>query len=333
MSRLWVDTLAIPAAIEATLGARDGVEALSRELADPRTRRVIASGNGAAWYVAHALWLASLEAATPRAPLLALPAGVLRTGRFGWEPGDVLLAISTSGELRDLVELLDRAAMRPERTLLITAAPTSSLGRAAAAVATTRLSDPGAFTHSQAYAANLALGLAVLADWTADAALGRMVEGAAHAAQAGIESAADWTPRVDVDGSGALPRMVVAFGSGPAWAAALEAALLVREVGRLPAEGAETREAATSSMFGMGAADLIVALAAATDPLAAEAERVCASTGARVLRVPGGEIADARLAPIAFFPASVRLALAFAAAQDLDPDAPETAAAYYRTAR
>ena len=77
-------------------------------------RRVVASGNGAAYYVAVALWLASLEG--PVGPdVVAVPSGLLARGGFAWRPGDVLLAVSSSGEFRDLVEAVDAGAPRAVR--------------------------------------------------------------------------------------------------------------------------------------------------------------------------------------------------------------------------
>ena len=49
------------------------------------------------------------------------------------------------------------------------------------------------------------------------------------------------------------PETAVVFGGGPGWAAALEAALLLKEVARVPAEGVETREGATSAMMALAA--------------------------------------------------------------------------------
>ncbi|HEV8516780.1 MAG TPA: SIS domain-containing protein [Candidatus Limnocylindrales bacterium] len=338
MSLLWRDTVAMPDAIERTLVARDGVDAVVAELRDARTRRIVASGNGAAWYVSHALWLASLEGVPPTAPLISLPAGALAGGRFRWRAGDVLLAVSTSGELRDLIDVVDVQAGTdgPDRTALITATPNSSLARRATAVATTRLADPAAFTHSQAYVSNVALGLLILAETTADRGLARLVRRTPAAAAEAVQAVEAWSVEADPSNSGSrpdVPRSVTVFGSGPAWAAALEAALLLREVGRLAAEGTETREAATSSMFGLGPADLVVSLPIAGDRWLDEAERTCAGTGARVVRIPGSGRADARLAPILAFPGSVHLSIRFAELQGLDPDAPETATAYYATAR
>jgi fructoselysine-6-P-deglycase FrlB-like protein len=327
MSKLWADTLAIPNAIGATLAAADGFDAVTAVLRG--AGRVVVSGNGAAWYVALAAWLATLEGPPLPAPMVAVPAGVLRTGRFGWHHDDALLAVSTSGELRDLIELLDEPGpgRRPGRVALITASPGSSLAARATAVATTRLRDPAAFTHSQAYAANLVAALEIVGRWAGDNELHRVAGGAAEAVGASIEASADWPGELSV------PRMTTVFGSGCGWAGALEAALLIREVGRVSAEGTETREAATSSMFAITRGDLVVSLPLRGDPLVDEAERVCAGTGAQVLRAPGCDTGDPRLAPLLAFPASVRLAIALANAQGLDPDAPQTAAAYYATAR
>ncbi|MFL5680346.1 MAG: SIS domain-containing protein [Chloroflexota bacterium] len=336
MSRLWADTLAIPRSIEATLAGREGFAAVELMLGDEATRRVVVSGNGAAWYVAFAASLALLDSSPTPRPVVAVPAGIVAAGAFRWQPGDVLLAISTSGELRDLVELLEspRSAPRPERVALVTASPESTLARRAGAVALTKLADPAAFTHSQAYAANLVALLAIVAAWARDADLAAVVASAAEAATASIADSDGWPESSGWPVRGVPPpRMATVFGSGTGWAAALEAALLLREVARIPAEGTETREAATSSMFSLGEPDLVVSLRGRDDPLALEAEEVCGSLGARILVAPGCGTGDRRLAPILAFPASVRLAIALATAQGLDPDAPDTAAAYYRTAR
>ncbi|HKG57618.1 MAG TPA: hypothetical protein VKA85_10255 [Candidatus Limnocylindrales bacterium] len=336
MSRLLADTLAIPRSIRATLDARDGFETVERLLRDEAGARVVLTGNGAAWYVALGASLALLESAPTPVPVVALPAGILAAGAIAWRPDDVLLAVSTSGELRDLVDVLEKpgSGPRPQRVALVTASPESTLAGRAAAVSVTRLADPAAFTHSQAYAANLVALLAILAAWGGDDDLAGVVDSAAAAVEASIAESDGWPESTGWPAPGdEPPRMATAFGSGAGWAAALEAALLLREVARIPAEGAETREAATSSMFSLAESDLVVSLRGRDDPLAAEAEEVCRGLGARVVSAPGCGAGDRRLAPLLAFPASVRLSIALAAAQGLDPDAPETAAAYYRTAR
>ena len=80
-------------------------------------------------------------------------------------------------------------------------------------------------------------------------------------------------------GLGAPPAAIVA-GGGTAWAAAMELALMLKEVSRIPAEGVETREGATSAMFGLAPGHLMVSLDPGGDPLGDEAVRLCAAAGA-----------------------------------------------------
>ena len=72
---LWADVLGLPDALATTLEAADGLADAVGLLRAPGVERVVATGNGAAYYVAHGLWLASLEgnggAAAHRHPLRA----------------------------------------------------------------------------------------------------------------------------------------------------------------------------------------------------------------------------------------------------------------------
>ena len=56
--------------------------------------------------------------------------------------------------------------------------------------------------------------------------------------EAMIAGARGWVDKAATGGVDAA----IAFGSGPGWAAALEAALLLKEPAGIPAEGVETRE-------------------------------------------------------------------------------------------
>ena len=125
------------------------------------------------------------------------------------------------------------------------------------------------------------------------------------------------------------------FGSGPAWAAALEAALLLKEVSGIPAEGVETREGATSAMMALAARS-----ARAQPPgrrpriRCSTRRRRSAPAGARrVLRAPAGGTADRRLAAVTTFPAAAALAPRLGVARGLDVDQPAWTDAYYRVAR
>ena len=62
---------------------------------------------------------------------------------------------------------------------------------------------------------------------------------------------------------------------------------MLKEISRIPAEGVETREGATSAMFGLDRGHLMVSLDPEGDPLGDEALRLCAAAGAKTLRLPG----------------------------------------------
>ncbi len=125
----------------------------------------------------------------------------------------------------------------------------------------------------------------------------------------------------------------VVVGGGTAWAAAMELALMLKEIARIPAEGVETREGATSAMFGLDRGHLVVSLDPAGDPLGDEAVRLCAAAGATTIRLPGAAVADSRLAPITTLPAAAALAAHLALAAGHDVDHPTWTDAYYETAR
>jgi hypothetical protein len=154
---------------------------------------------------------------------------------------------------------------------------------------------------------------------------------APHAAERAVADADRWAAAT-LDGLGA-PAAAIAVGGGPAWAAALELALMLKEIARIPAEGVETREGATSAMFGLDRGHLMVSLDAAGDPLGDEAVRLCAAAGATALRLPGATHGDARLAPITTLPAAAALSAGLALAAGHDVDRPTWTDAYYATAR
>jgi glucosamine--fructose-6-phosphate aminotransferase (isomerizing) len=325
---LWRDLTELPSTLAATLDARDGVAEVASLLRAPGVRRIVASGNGAAYYVALALWLASLEGA--RGPeVQAVPSGLLARGAFSWRPGDALLVVSSSGEFRDLIEAIDAGAPAPYAAVTSTAG--STLGSRAGARALVTVANQRAVTHTQAFCGNVVAALAVWAEVTADTALDAALRQVPDAVEASLARARSWVDEVGpVEASTA-----VVFGSGPAWAAALEAALLLKEISAIPAEGVETREGATSAMMALQPGTLALGLPVAgpPDPLLEEAEAICAGRGATVLRVPAGGPVDRRLAPVTTFPAATALAGQIGVARGLDVDQPDWTDAYYRVAR
>jgi fructoselysine-6-P-deglycase FrlB-like protein len=317
---LWQDVSELPDALAATLDARDGTAEVAALLGG--ARRIVATGNGAAYYVAVALWLASLEGAGGP-EVVAVPSGLVARGAFRWRPGDALLAVSSSGEFRDLVEAVESAPPYA----IVTASPDSTLGSRAAARALVTVLSQRAVTHTQAFCGAVAAALAVWAEVAGDAGLREALARAPeHAAQA-VDAARDWTE------DPADAPFAVAFGSGPAWAAALEAALLLKEVAGIPAEGVETREGATSAMMALRPGDLVLSLPTGEDMLLDEAEAACRARGATVARAPAVEGADRRLAAITTFPAAAALGERIGLARGLDVDRPAWIDDYYRVAR
>jgi fructoselysine-6-P-deglycase FrlB-like protein len=327
---IWRDLCETPAAIQETLDRADGFDETAALIRRDGVRRIVATGNGAAYYVAHALWLSSLACERPGPPVVAVPGGLMAKGRFHWRPGDLLLAISSSGEFRDVVEAVELGAPRPY--VAITAQPESTIGAGADSRVLISVPNQRAVTHTQVFCAGLVGALAVWARAVADLQLADAVSRAAEVCERALAAAGAWT-QADALGALARPAAAIAFGSGQAWTAALETALLLREVARVPAEGAETREGGTSSMFGLSRGHLAVSVGPHADPLVLEAEAHCRGAGATVVNVPEDGEAPPQLGAIASFPGSVVLSAELGLRAGLDVDEPAWVPAYYETAR
>jgi len=325
---LWADVRGIPDALVTTIEAADGIAEAAELLRGDGVGRVVAIGNGAAYYVAHALWLASLESAGSGPPIVAVPAGLAVRDAFRWRPGDVMLAVSSSGEFRDVVAIAERGAAPP--CIAVTASPESTLARAAIVTVRQHVGAQRAVTHTQALCGGYACALALWAAVTGDPELAAVLAGAPAAAAAAVVAAETWADE-SLEGH-ERPAAAIAAGGGAAWAAALELALMLKEIARIPAEGVETREGATSAMFGLTRGHLMVSLDPPGDPASEEAMRLCAAAGATTLRLPHGA-ADGRLAPITTLPAAAALAATLALAAGCDVDRPTWTDAYYTTAR
>jgi glucosamine 6-phosphate synthetase-like amidotransferase/phosphosugar isomerase protein len=324
---LWRDLTELPETLAATLDARDGFAEAAELLGRPGVRRIVASGNGAAYYAAMALWLASLEG-REGPEVVAAPSGLLARGGFHWRTGDVFLAVSSSGEFRDLIEAVEGGAPTPY--VAVTSTPGSTIGSRAGMRALVTVRNQRAVSHTQAFCGNVVAALAVWAKLTSDTGLASSLGRLPDEVDAALRSARTWVEGVGKTGA----RNAIAFGSGPAWAAALEAALLLKEVSGIPAEGVETREGATSAMMALGPGDLVLSLATLADEdLLAEAEGACVGQGARVLRTPLGRTTDRRLAAVSTFSAAAVLSAAIGLARGLNVDQPGWTDAYYRVAR
>ena len=321
---LWRDALGIPEVLTDLLAGPPGLSDAAAVLGG--AQRIVLTGNGAAYYAALAAALSAADAAGP--PWTAVPAGLLASGHHAARPGDVMVVVSSSGELRDVVSAA-RAGL-PHPLVLLTATPGSSLGRAADVVVRVPVRSQSAVTHTQAYCGNVLAGLTLVAAVDARWPSPRLAGLPTLASQA-LEAAPAWAGEVAAE-LGPRPVAGVALGSGAGWAAACETALLLKEVAGVPVEGLETREGATSGMYALGPGHLAVAVTG--DDLATEAIEVCRRTGATCVALPGAVRADDHvLAPVASFPWALALSAELGLRAGLDVDQPAWTAAYYATAR
>jgi fructoselysine-6-P-deglycase FrlB-like protein len=240
------------------------------------------------------------------------------------------LAVSTSGEFRDLIEVASKAGPRVP-FYLVTAHRDSSLGRRAAAIASFALPANRAVTHTQDFCCAALTLLALWGQFTNDGDLIEAIEAAPQHCEASVRAAEDWADEAFEQLT--LPTAAIVFGNGPAWAAAMESALLIKEVAQIPCEGLETREGATSAMTALGPDVLVLSLPTPADPFIDEAEAICRSTGAPLLRAAVEPGVDARLAAITCFPSAAALAIELALRKGCNPDNPSWVERYYLTAR
>jgi fructoselysine-6-P-deglycase FrlB-like protein len=328
---LWEDALQLPESLTATLDAADGFAEVAEVLSHRSVRRIVVTGNGASYYVALNLWLASLMGPTTHRArnMLAIPIGLIATGHLRWRAGDVLLAVSSSGEFRDVVAaVLDDSS--PRLRAAITSRPDSTVGTNVEARALVSVLGERAVTHTQAYCGAVVASLAIWARLTSDDELEVSLRRSVEEYSALFASAERWASEslAQVD----TPAAGVSFGSGPALSAAHEIALLMREVARIPWEGAETREGATTAMYSLGPGQLVLSIGADEDRLLREAEAACSRSGATLLRLPGVD-GDERLAAITSFPAALRAAIVLGLREGHDVDHPGWTDGYYATAR
>ncbi len=331
-SALWRDTLEVPESLSRTidaLGSGTGsAPELLQHLVARGAHRLLVTGNGAAHYAGLALWTTALRTPLAGVEVVPVPAGLFAGGHVHTGPGDVVVAVSSSGELRDLIEALP--GLGPDAVVVVTANPDSTLGRAADAVVTTRVLHQRAVSHTQAFLANVVALLAVWARLTRDDALASAVAAAPALAAESLAVAAAWGeehgPRV------AGWRGGMALGEGGALSAAYEAALLLREVAGIPTEGMESREGATTGMYALGAGQGVVGVGSRS-PVTREALGVCRRTGADVLELPWPTVCPPGLEPVVALAPAVALALGAGLARGLDVDNPPWTSTYYATAR
>jgi len=327
-----------PEAIRQTVAdARPSARDIAARLRRDRIRRVHIIGNGTSYHsslAAATLYGRHAVAADP--VVVPMTAGAFRTYPPALEEGDAIVGISASGEFRDVVAVAE--AWRDRLPVIgVVHVPGSSLTRVATDVVMSGGGPSDVPVMTKTFSATLVatelLLLELLADDRTETAIAQIVRAADHA-EAAIDAA---QPVID-ELATQLVRTEHLFvvGSGLASVAALEAALKLKEMAIVHAEGAETWEMASGAATIVGPGTTVVALAPTGPGRAATTEFVthAAAWGARVIEVgPTAMVSGSTLlrlsaeaiedhAPLTAVPPVALLAFALARRRGFDPDHP-----------
>lgn len=292
-----------PAAIRATLAeSLEPARAAAAALRQAGVRRIHVIGNGTSYHSSLAAATLYRRHAGPDDPVVVpLTAGEFLTYMPRLGSGDAVLGISASGEFRDVVAAADALRGRVP-TVAIVHVPGSTLDRIADHVVRSTGGPSHVPVMTKTFAATLVATELVLGELLggdrADA-IRRAIRRAADHTEAAIEAAESRVAALADALAGAGHLFVV--GSGSAYPAALEAALKLKEMAIVHAEGTESWEMASGVATIVDAESVVIALApegpgrASTIDVASHA----AAWGARVIEVaPGSSIQGTELLPI-----------------------------------
>ncbi len=339
------EILALPAAVRSTLtesleGARNAAAALRRG----GIRRVYVIGNGTSYHSSLAAATLYRRHANPDDPIVVpLTAGDFRTYAPKLDSGDALLGISASGEFRDVLGAVEALRGRVPTVGVVHVAGSTLDGLADHVV-----HSAGGPSHvpvmTKTFAATLVATELVLAELLGGDRAERIRGAIALAADHAAAAIASAEPLVTVLAEEiARAEHLFVVGSGAAHPAAMEAALKLKEMAIVHAEGTETWEMASGVATIVGADSVVIALIpegpgrAATLDVAAHA----AAWGARVIEVaprraiegsvllPIPEATAEDHAPLTTVPPVALLAFALARRRGQDPDHPGWVGRYH----
>lgn len=327
-----------PNAIRATLehALRPAAEAAD-DLRSRGVRRVYVIGNGTSFHSSLAAATLYRRHAGPGDPVvIPLTAAEFLTYRPELDAHDAVVGISSSGEFRDVVTVAEQLRGRTP-VIGIVHVPGSTLTRVASR---TVLSAGGPSTvpvMTKTFSCTLvATELVLLGLLGADRAAPVVDEiaRAADHAQAAIADAELLVPALVERLAGR--EHVFVTGGGLAWPAALEAALKIKEMALIHAEGAETWEMTSGAATMLGPSAVVIGLAPAGPARAAMAELLghAAQWGADIVEVgPAALVTGSALlplpsmaledhAPLTAVPPVALLAFALARSRGANPDHP-----------
>lgn len=306
----------------------DAIAAAGRALksTDPSFVVTIARGSSdhAALFLKYAIELTAGRAVASLGPSLASIYGA----RLKLD-GAAAIAISQSGKSPDIVAMAKAATDAGATSLALTNTVPSPLADACSHALNICAGPEISVAATKSYVNSIVAGLAILAEWTGDAALGKAV--AALPEQLGKAVRLDWTGLID---DLAEARSLYVLGRGPGLAIANEAALKFKETSGLHAEAYSAAEVLHGPVALVGPAFPVIALAARdaaeqsvtgmSDGLAEKGAYVCVtSAGAKSAKslpfiATGHPITDALALIVPFY----GFVEAWSRARGLDPDRP-----------
>jgi glucosamine--fructose-6-phosphate aminotransferase (isomerizing) len=334
-----------PGAIRATLReALPSAASAAGALRAGGVRRLFVIGNGTSYHSAlAATQLYARRAAADDPIAIAMTAGSFRAYPPALGRGDAVIGISASGEFADVVTTFEALRGRTP-TIGIVHVPDSALTKIADHVVHSAGGPSRVPVMTKTFSSTL-----VATELTLLAVLGEDVLTSAVAA---ITTAADHAEAAIGAAEGELDRVVTALdgcdhvfvvGAGLANVAALEAALKLKEIALVHAEGAETWEATSGAATMIDDRAAVIAIAPEGPGRAATAELLqhVAGWGATTVEVaPEAAVAESLLLPIAAaaseehaplvaVPPIALAAFALARRRGIDPDRPDWVARYH----
>lgn len=334
-----------PEAIRATVTrAEDPARSAAADLRGRAVRRVWVIGNGTSYH--SSLYVSGLvrRYAAPEDPVvIAVTAGDFLTFRPRLDARDAIVGISASGEFRDVVAIFDQVRGAVP-TVAVVHVPDSTLTRIADHVVLAAGGPSRVPVMTKTFSSTLTAGAMVLAALLGDDVFAMVIAGLLEAAEHAATTIASAWPLVGELASSLMrTEHLFVVGGGLAYPAALEAALKLKEMALVHAEGAETWEMASGPATMVGPKTTIVSLApnGLARPATDDVVRHCAEWGARVIEVaptrsvPDAALlplpveADERFAPLTAVPPVTLLAYVLAKLRGASPDRPSWIERYH----
>jgi glutamine---fructose-6-phosphate transaminase (isomerizing) len=279
-------------AIRATLvESLPAARAAAETLRAAGARRIYVTGNGTSYHSALAAATGYRRLAAAEDPtVIALGAGELRNYMPALDRRDAVIGISASGEFRDVVAIFDELRGRVP-TIGVVHVPGSTLARVTADTVVSAGGPSHVPVMTKTFVSTLAATHLLLGELLGGARAGSVREALARAADdvdAAVAAASPVVAPLADELAGCEHIFVV--GSGNATAAALEAALKLKEMALVHAEGAESWEMATGAATMVGPGTVVIALAPQGRGRGAtlDVARHAALWGARVVEVGPG---------------------------------------------